>query len=394
MPSAVKKPIHTRIYAIDFARVVVISNVVAVHVLAQLQTTVAVGAIGMMMHVNRELFLMISGLVLSFSYGLRPQVNWRAFFRRRYMLILVPFVTWTVIYSLTSAEFGRHLGKDLVLVGGFLVTGRASYHLYFMLILLQLYLVFPLLRRFMNATRGRHLRMLAIAGIWQLVFSAIVQRSWGQFGPLGWWLGNPDPWIFSYIFYILAGAAAAWHLPELITFVQVNFRRVMFSAGLVALLGLGVYFAQLPFMPIDSASTTFQPMIVIESVAFGLAILALGSKWEYAGMPLRRGVLYGSVASFGLFLAHPLVIWELQHVLGFPLPPAILQLPEFWRIIVTMGVGAPLVVAISLGLAEAVVRTPLSLPLAGRPRNVPIPLPENARPDQNVHDARASKGGI
>ena len=37
-----------------------------------------------------------------------------------------------------------------------LVTGTASYHLYFLLVSMQLYLVFPLLRRLLRATAGRH----------------------------------------------------------------------------------------------------------------------------------------------------------------------------------------------------------------------------------------------
>jgi peptidoglycan/LPS O-acetylase OafA/YrhL len=356
----------SRIYAIDFARLIVITNVVTVHVLAQLPETTFLGGIGMLIHVNREIFLLISSLVLSYSYGLRPKVVWANFFRRRYTLVLVPYLTWTVIYAALGNQLGTNIGKDLLTVGHYLINGRAWYHLYFLLILLQLYLIFPLLRWFMNATKRHHTALFVAAAIWQLAFTYEVQRSWGAYGPLGPWLGNPDAWLISYVFYIVAGAVAAWHLPQLLAWVDRYSRRLGWLAVLTAGASVLVYLWQLHSgMSIDVADTTFQPMIVVESTMFGLAALAAGRAWERRGTPGRRWVMYGSVATFGIYLVHPLMIQLVVWLGGLA---ALAHVPQLITILILLFVGVPVVVALSLVFSEIFIRTPLSLPLVGRPR--------------------------
>src|SRR5579864_4535511 len=111
---------RTHIYAIDLMRIVVVTTVVAIHAVSQVPSTVFIGAIHTVLHVNREIFLMISAFVLTYSYGLRENVRWRNFFRRRYMLILVPYITWTAIYALLGETKFHSIGQYLITTADYL----------------------------------------------------------------------------------------------------------------------------------------------------------------------------------------------------------------------------------------------------------------------------------
>ena len=101
------------------------------------------------------LFLVLSGYGLSLRYRQVPLTlsGYGGFIRRRFLKAAVPYIVWSTVFFLalfllnsgTAAAgpadtAGRYL-RDLL-------TGSADYHLYFMVILLQCYALFPLLVRF------------------------------------------------------------------------------------------------------------------------------------------------------------------------------------------------------------------------------------------------------
>src|SRR5205823_1735076 len=103
-----------------------------------------------------------TAFVLTYSYRDR-EPRWPAFWRRRYLLIGVPYLVWSTIYFLAH---GNGLRPGLLMRQ--LVTGTAEYHLYFLLVSMQLYLVFPLLRWLLRAAAGRHRLLLAGAVAYQI----------------------------------------------------------------------------------------------------------------------------------------------------------------------------------------------------------------------------------
>ena len=75
------------------------------------------------------------------------------FWRRRYLLVVVPYVVWTAIYFVADAVPLHPMSGAVHSFTFDLVTGAARYHLYFLLVTMQLYLVFPLV---MGYNRGRY----------------------------------------------------------------------------------------------------------------------------------------------------------------------------------------------------------------------------------------------
>jgi peptidoglycan/LPS O-acetylase OafA/YrhL len=362
---------------VDLMRVLTVAGVIAVHVVTGTNSasSIAAGAATILLHVNREVFVLITALVLTYAYASRDHWSLGRFWARRYWLVATPYVAWTVVYLLAdgppSSPAGalRKLAVDLA-------TGGARYHLYFLLVTMQLYLVFPLLLGFVRATRRRHLLVLAASVAAQLAFTAAIHGRLRPGGPLGWWLGHPDALLPSYQLYVLAGAILALRIGDLTAWVHRHGRlvAVLVVAGVVAGLASYVYDVSFRLLPPLVASEVFQPAVTVESLSVLLGLFALGVCWADRLRPavLVRAVRAASDASFGIYLAHPLLLQGLLAVAGLTgLLPAILQLPGHDALAIALLGVLPLVVALTWPVVWLARRSPLSLPFAGRPAERP-----------------------
>jgi peptidoglycan/LPS O-acetylase OafA/YrhL len=361
---------RARIVALDLFRVVVVAFVVAVHTLSfGTSTTGPVGAFVTVFHTSRELFFLLTAFVLTYNYGRRDGIRWLSFWRRRYALVVPAYLAWSLIYFLfdhmrldpvTGAL--AHFGRDLA-------TGDARYQLYFLLVTMQVYLAFPLLRGLLRKTEGHHLALLAIAAGYQVALTLAIQHRLVMTGPVGSYLHDPDIWLTSYPLYVLAGAVAAWHFDRLAAFTRRHYALALpaFAVGLGA--GLSGYFLELTVggqSPV-TASAVFQPAVVVESLCFGWALLALALRWADRGARGRTLVGAGADGSFGIFLAHPLVLQGALALAGATgVLAALHAAPVGVQLVALLLLAVPLVYLLSGLLVVIARRTPLSLPLTGR----------------------------
>ncbi len=344
--------------AIDVVRVLTAAVVVAVHTLS-LQPGgfgVSNSALLMVMHVSREVFVLLTAFVLCWSYRDRAPRRWGAFWRRRYLLVGVPYLVWTVIYFAADGGPWTPLG-----LAGMVLTGGARFHLYFLLVSMQLYLIFPLLRRLIAAVP--HRRLLGAALIYQIGAYAVATA----------WLGYPSPYLVSYLGFVVIGGVAAAHAPELLAWTEAHRRRVFALAAGSAAAGLAWFVVQVAVLGRDpgAAATVFQPVVVVESVAIAWAFLAAGTVWAARGRPGRRWMRAASDASFGVYLAHPLL---LQSLLTAGLGTLVTGWPQTLITLAAVVVVVPLVQLVCVGVIAALRRSALSLPLTGHPRRRPAPV--------------------
>jgi peptidoglycan/LPS O-acetylase OafA/YrhL len=388
-PSASAKGARQHLHFVDLIRVLTVGLVVAVHALAYapVTPTVAIGAVTVVLHVSREVFFLLTAFVLTYGTGSRP-VRWPAFWRRRCLFVLAPYLTWSLVYFLANGDPWGALGRELL-------TGTARYHLYFLLVSLQIYLTFPLVRWLIRVTRGHHGALLAAGAAFQLLFSLAVQQHW-TLGALTGWLRAPDALLPSYLGYVVAGALAAWHREELVGWTRRHVGRVL-TGGVAAVgLGVGVYLMQVGWGGQDplTAATVFQPVVVVESVGVAWLFLLAALRWEERGRPARRLVRAGSDASFGVYLGHPLLLQATLAVGAVTGGTALAQrLPGAVVLLVTLGLVAPALYLASGLLTVAARRSPVSLPLTGRTRQrhaAPVAAP---RPAMSLDVQPATVGG-
>jgi surface polysaccharide O-acyltransferase-like enzyme len=322
-----------------------------------------------MLHVTREVFLFLSAFVLAYTYRSRP-LDRMSFWRRRYRLVLAPYVVWTTIYVLADGSLSSPLGV-VGRVARDLLTGEARYHLYFLLVTFQLYAVFPWALAWFRRHPVRPRPLLVASATFQIAFTAAIHYRLTMPGPLGAWLTDPGSWLPSYQFYIVAGLVAALHLEELTAWTRRHGRAityltvVAFGAGFVSYL---VDLRVLGMTPVH-ASEVFQPVVVVESVA-AIAAQYLFGLWvaERISNRGRRRLETASDVSFGVYLAHPLLLQGLIAVAASAgLSPLFDGIPG------SLAVGAVLVLLVPAlylctgGLASLVRRSPASLALIGRP---------------------------
>jgi hypothetical protein len=132
--------------------------------------------------------------------------------------------------------------------------------------------------------------------------------------------------------------------------------------------------------PLD-ASQVFQPVVMVDSLAAFLGLFTLGVSWADRRRPLKFDRLIGEASqrSFGVFLAHPLL---LQAVLWMGSSWGLLKLLQHapGRVTLAVGLGfvVPLVLLLSWVFVGLAMRSPLTLPITGRHRTSGALLAETA----------------
>ncbi|MDQ6781990.1 MAG: acyltransferase [Actinomycetota bacterium] len=386
------------LHDVDVVRFTTVLGVLCVHATSlMLPSTELSGAALAVLHVTREVFLFLSAFVLAYSTRL-PLVA-GSFWRRRFPLVVAPYVLWSGVYVLADGDLGSPISV-LARFGRDLLSGAARFHLYFLLLTFQLYVVFPWVRAWL-ARRTDHGRILLAAVIWQVAFTAAIHYRLDLPAPISTWLQHPGTWLPSYVLYVVAGILAALHFEQLRAHVR-RYRRLI-GVGTLVMFGMGItsYELDLHLGRVSAlhAGEVFAPAVVLESMAAIVGQFALGL-WvaDRAGSRARRLLRSSSDVSFGVYLAHPLLYQGLLTVLADVgvhrglggLPPAV-------GLLVVLVVVAPTTYLASALAVSMLRRTPLSLAFTGRrvraARQVPESLPPSRAPRRPARGAGAGSRG-
>lgn len=375
-PSRPSRHLHD----VDVVRFTTVLGVLCVHATSlMLPSTEASGAALAVLHVTREVFLFLSAFVLAYSTRL-PLVA-RSFWRRRFPLVVAPYAVWSAIYVLADGD----LGSPVSVLARFcrdLLSGAARFHLYFLLLTFQLYVVFPWVRTWL-ARRTHHGRILMVAFGWQVAFTAAIHYRLDLPAPISAWLAHPGTWLPSYVLYVVAGVLAALHFDEVRAQARQHRRKIGIGALVVFGLGLVSYEIDVRVGHISPlhAGEVFAPAVVVESMAAIAGQFALGL-WiaERAGPRTLRLLRTSSDVSFGVYLAHPLLYQGLLIVLpDLGLHRGLGGLPTGVGLILVLVVIAPSTYVLTAIAVWLLRRTPLSMAFTGRRGWATGPAPTRRR---------------
>jgi peptidoglycan/LPS O-acetylase OafA/YrhL len=331
--------------------------------------SVCYGAVLLESQASRHIFFFVSALVLMYqAYG-RPEWSVWSFWGRRFRAIVVPFIIWTLLYVL--AGFAGLRGDTipsaagppvqvLVRVGVQLITG--SGHLYFVIVLVQFYLLFPLLAGLLNRARRWHPAIVGVSLAAQVAVT--VALHYLKVSSLIWQDIDATREVTSYVFYLVAGAVAGAHLPAVRAWVR-RHRWVLLAAAVAATAGVEAYYLLAVHSGAGAgrASDPFSPEFIL-SYAAAIVLLWLAGAWWAARSRdgrLSRLVRTASDNSFGVYLSH-IVFLDIALTYGLgSLEPAV---P--WPVIVLIAVTGTWIAA-SL-FTGAVTRTAVSRWVTGRAR--------------------------
>jgi peptidoglycan/LPS O-acetylase OafA/YrhL len=368
-------PRRTYLRQIDLVRILPMVGVVTVHTITSTQPgdSIPANALLMVLHVNREMFFLLTAFVLAYSARPSPaSLPAAGFWRRRYPLVLAPYLAWTLIYWILLSGPLLPLGPALARLVQFLLTGY--WQLYFLLVTMQIYAVFPLLLWAARRTRPWHRQILVGSLVLQVLYTLWLRYPVGGVPPhLQTWYDHTQMELPSYQFYVVAGILAAEHFEEIRAWLRgrgplVLLATLLAASGAELLFVVDVSRGLAPSL----ASNVFQPMMPLLAVATLAGLYLLGDRLlqtQAVDGGFWRAVSWAARASFGVYLAHALA---LTVVLETPLLPALgLAAPTAARTLVTLG----LTLASTALMVELLGRTRFSLLLTGRPplRRAPRP---------------------
>ncbi len=182
------------------------------------------------------------------------------------------------------------------------------YQLYFLLVIAQFYLVFPLVAALLRRTKGHHGLVLAVAALAQVALAVLTH--WQLLPRLMLKYAQQDG--LSYLLYLVGGCIVACHLEAVDAWVRQHARLIVALTVAAALAAEGVYFLAHYGVTtvLGATSDPFQPSVI----PFNIGAIACG---YLAGVALvrpgrsrftRAVVRSGSDNAYGIYLSHMLVL--------------------------------------------------------------------------------------
>jgi len=335
---------------------------------------------------SRDAFLFVSACMLAYSYRHATRVVLGSYAWRRFMSVGMPYLVWTLIYWVWTACHPIHglplyaLHTDELTWSSLVGFVRWGYfHLYFLLILMQFYVLFPAVLWVIR--RYPALRI-------HLLWSSLVIQVLLDLANRGHWWGFHLSFIvetrlvISYPFYLIAGVIVALNFEEFHAWV-IRYARPIIAITVLAFIAASAT----NFVHFNSTYTTY---LAIGRNPFG----ALAIPYDMGGVlcvyllgvylvdsrrhwRTRRLVASGSDNAYGIYLSQMLFI---------PLTYRFIE-PTHGHHYFPVAIGLVLVILLTyLGgfiFTGLIARTPLAKIVAGRSRAswrslIPRSTPESA----------------
>lgn len=306
---------------IEYLRGFAALAVIAVHSSMNFTLLPAVNLLGLLnvfvyitAHFAVPVFIFISGWVLALRYSGAYSVP--DYYRRRARTILPPYLVFSGLFLLVPVEGAiRFAGvPDPGAVAGALLMGTAAYHLWFFVLIIQLYLLYPLVIGGYNVfDRAGAALFLLLALLFCQVLWNMGAHALGAFAGPEWYrvLIRLFP---SHLFYFVLGIHVARHTDRFRSVLRsLSLARILAAAVAAGLLIGGVWVAAALHYGSFSGATlaVFCIYRILEPLYYVPVIVLLfmaAVRLEGAGGRLSGAWRSFGEHSFGIYLVHPFVI--------------------------------------------------------------------------------------
>lgn len=244
------------------------------------------------------LFIILSGLLLFLSDSGKKS-NALNFYKKRARKMIIPFIVWTAFYIVFSnisiikaGKFGLYDFMALFFKG--LIYGNGYDHLYFMTIIIQLYLLYPILNYLISRWQYTTLiaSIIATFACQTGVYLQMLGRIKLPWTPLPYYEFFPT-WIFYFVF--------GMYLGKNIT----GFERVISNKKVIV---GSVWFVSLALLIFDSKVTkiyeSIRPSIIIYCVMTFLFAYCVAVSLNIKNEKLIYSAKWVSMQSFLIYLSH------------------------------------------------------------------------------------------
>lgn len=174
-------------------------------------------------------FIFITGMVLFYNHG-EEDLHYGRFIEKRFSQVFLPYFLWTLIYfvwiSLISGVSASSMASVLSRIAQMTLKGDSFYHLWFMVMILQFYLLFPLLRTLVSKFKKHPVRFMIACFLFYVLYLWVYNYLVPVIYPsvhspvLKGILDYRDRIFLSWFFYFLLGGFAGLYVDKWRAFLR------------------------------------------------------------------------------------------------------------------------------------------------------------------------------
>ncbi|WP_274653773.1 acyltransferase [Paenibacillus humicola] len=267
------------------------------------------------------LFVFITGMVLFYNYD--EKIRYGTFIRKRCRDVLLPYVPWAVLYAAEFQHLDLTRAESWPKLGLMVLTGKASYHLWYIVMVFQFYLAFPFVQRLVIRLKPsspvRAAAALAVFGmlyLWLMHSGGALYRSAAALHlPVvsSWFTTYLDRNALMYTFYFALGAAAGLYADRWRR--RLDQSRFLLGALFAAAVGVMLYDAVSRFQTDPRLVVRFdqlallRPVMAVFLTLSVCAVYALALLFDRSAPAfLRKAVVLAGSYSYVAYLAHAYVL--------------------------------------------------------------------------------------
>ncbi len=279
------------------------------------------------------LFVFITGLVLFYNYD--GDVRYSVFIRKRFRDIVLPYLPWAIWYAIVFQHLNVLEAGSLSKLALLILTGKASYHLWYVVMIVQFYLLFPLLQRLVRKWKPTSVTKAAVVISLLGMLYVLLMQQWGVIYRMA--AAHNIPVLSSYFtkyldrnalmffFYFALGAAAGLYL-EFWRAWMMRFRYVIIGVyGIMLCAMLFVVVAHFKIHPTvairyDDLSLLRPQMAVLLTVSLMAVYIFAMNFTKHAPASLINMITIAGSYSYMAYLAHAYVLRYTERAADFIFP--------------------------------------------------------------------------
>jgi fucose 4-O-acetylase-like acetyltransferase len=295
-------------------------------------------------------FLFVSGYFAAALAGRsRAELNARTILARSRRLA-IPYLVWSGVVLAALAAQGRIYSPARYVE--MLLTGSSHPNYYFVPLLIQFYVISPLL--VVAATRNRRALLAGTAAlqlaVYGLQYIVVVGGGGADASTVERLAASIPKWLFvAHLFWFTAGLVAGFEPRAFAAFVQRN--RVVWAIAAAVLLVAGVVEWEW-LLRLSGSPWRENRITVIDGLYAGAAILALLGFADTFGRAEGRLADLGG-KSFGIYLAHGVVMEYAARGIYHVAPAVLAVQPVFQAVLIALGLIVPLAMMAALKRSRA-----------------------------------------
>ncbi|KZL93735.1 acyltransferase [Clostridium magnum] len=236
-------------------------------------------------------FIFISGMGLTLSN--KKELGYFAFIGRRFSRIVPQYILWCLIYIyLTTKNF------EIYSVVYDVVYGKVFYHFYYVPLIIEFYLIYPFLYRFIGKKWAVITSFLLTFGI--LIYSHYFVMS----DDMEWFLERKN--LLDWIFYFSFGAFIGENLDRFLEKIR-KYRRIIYVLFFLSIyIMLQEAFTSIRVgKDIEYATTFLRPTIFLYSILFILFVFCIQWKENI----FMKWISYIAKNSYSIYLSHAIILY-------------------------------------------------------------------------------------